>query len=44
MSDEYSLHRVLERMYQNQLALGAVLMKQMLRAERGGLHGLGDNI
>jgi len=33
MNDEYSLHSVLERMYQNQLALEAALMELTLHAE-----------
>lgn len=40
MSDEYSLHSVLERMYQNQLALEAALME----LEEQGLEEVGDNI
>ena len=44
MSDEYSLHCVLERMYQNQLALEAALMELTLQAERNGLEEVGDNI
>ena len=44
MSDEYSLHSVLERMYQNQLALEAALMELTLHAEEQGLEEVGDNI
>lgn len=44
MSDEYSLSDVLERMYQNQLALEAALMELTLHAEKQGLSGVGDNI
>lgn len=36
MNDEYSLHSVLERMYQNQLALEAALMELTLHAEQVG--------
>lgn len=36
MSDEYSLSDVLERMYQNQLALEAALMELTLHAEQQG--------
>lgn len=34
MSNEYSLSDVLERMYQNQLGLGAALMELALHAEQ----------
>ena len=44
MSDEDSLHSVLERMYQNQLALEAALMELTLHAEQSGLEEVGDNI
>lgn len=44
MSDEYSLHSVVERMYQNQLALEAALMELTLHAEQSGLEEVGDNI
>lgn len=44
MSDEYSLHSVLERMYQNQLALEAALMELTLHAEEQRLEEVGDNI
>lgn len=44
MSDEYSLHNVLEKMYQNQLALEAALMELTLQAEKSGLDGGGDNV
>ena len=37
MSDEYSLSDVLERLYQNQLALEAGLMELTLLAEKQGL-------
>lgn len=38
------LSDVLERMYQNQLALEAALMELTLHAEKQGLSGVGDNI
>lgn len=44
MSDDYSLSDVLERMYQNQLALEAGLMELTLHAEKQGLSGVGDNV
>lgn len=44
MSAEYSLHSVLERMYQNQLALEAALMELTLHAEQSGLEEVGGNI
>jgi len=44
MNDDYSLHNVLERMYQNQLALEAALMELTLHAEEQGLEEVGDNI
>jgi hypothetical protein len=44
MSDEYSLHSVLEKMYQNQLALEAALMELTLHAEASGLEEVGGNI
>jgi hypothetical protein len=43
MSDEYSLSDVLERMYQNQLALEAALMELTLHAEKQGLTDVGEN-
>ncbi|POA21564.1 hypothetical protein C1886_04635 [Pseudomonas sp. FW300-N1A1] len=54
MPSSYSLPDVLERMYENQLALEAALMELTLLAEqqgsleagvnvRGALHALGDN-
>jgi hypothetical protein len=42
MSDEYSLFDVLERMYQNQLALEAALMELTLHAEKQGLTEVGE--
>ncbi|MGE1094702.1 hypothetical protein [Pseudomonas zeae] len=44
MSDEYSLSDVLERMYQNQLALEAALMELTLSIEKQGLSDVGENI
>lgn len=44
MSDKYSLSDVLERMYQNQLALEAALMELSLQAEKQGLTEVGENI
>lgn len=54
MASEYSLSEVLERLYQNQLALEAALMELTLWAEqqnavevgenvRGALHTIGEN-
>ncbi|WP_460149532.1 hypothetical protein [Pseudomonas sp. S3_E10] len=44
MLGEYSLSDVLERMYQNQLALEAALMELTLHAEKKGLADVGDNV
>ena len=44
MSGEYSLSDVLEKMYQNQLALEAALMELTLQAEKQGLTEVGDNV
>lgn len=44
MPSEYSISDVLERMYQNQLALEAALMELTLQAEKQGLSEVGDNI
>jgi hypothetical protein len=44
MSEEYSLSDVLERMYQNQLALEAALMELTLHAEKHGLNVVGENV
>jgi hypothetical protein len=41
---EYSLSDVLERMYQNQLALEAALMELVLQVEAQGHAELGDNV
>ncbi|MBK5415596.1 hypothetical protein [Pseudomonas sp. TH31] len=43
-SPEYSLPDVLERMYQNQLALEAALMELTLLVESHGHDEAGDNI
>ncbi|KOY04118.1 hypothetical protein [Pseudomonas nunensis] len=44
MQGEYSLSDVLERMYQNQLALEAALMELTLQVEVQGLADVGDNV
>jgi hypothetical protein len=44
MPDEYSLSDVLERMYQNQLALEAALMELTLLVEKQGLTDVGDSV
>ena len=44
MSEEYSLSDLLERMYENQLALEAALMELTLQSERQGLSKVGDNV
>jgi hypothetical protein len=44
MPVEYSLTDVLERMYQNQLALEAALMELTLRLESQGATNTGDNV
>ncbi len=44
MAAEYSLSDVLERMYQNQLALEAALMELTLHAEKQGMSEVGDNV
>lgn len=44
MSDEYSLSDVLERMYENQIALEAALMELTLHAEKQGWAEVGDNV
>ena len=41
---EYSLSDVLERMYQNQLALEAALMELTLQVEAQGHADVGDNV
>lgn len=44
MPIEYSLPDVLDRLYQNQLALEAAVMELTLRAERYGATDTGDNV
>lgn len=44
MTDEYSLSDVLERIYQNQLALEAALMELTLQVEKQGLAEVGENV
>ncbi|ASV37446.1 hypothetical protein CI807_15055 [Pseudomonas sp. NS1(2017)] len=44
MSAEYSLPNLLERMYENQLALEAALMELTLQSEKQGLSEVGDNV
>ncbi|MEE4086420.1 hypothetical protein [Pseudomonas viridiflava] len=44
MMTEYSLSDVLERIYQNQLALEAALMELTLQVEAQGHADVGDNV
>lgn len=44
MASDYSLPAVLEKMYENQLALEAALMELVLWAEDRGAPTVGDNI
>ncbi|MCP2140756.1 UNVERIFIED_ORG: hypothetical protein J2Y94_002081 [Pseudomonas poae] len=44
MDHEYSISDVLERMYENQLALEAALMELTLRLERQGSVEVGENV
>ncbi|TKJ64778.1 hypothetical protein PspCFBP13506_05320 [Pseudomonas sp. CFBP13506] len=44
MANEYSLSDVLERIYENQLALEAAVMELTLVAEAEGLADVGTNI
>ncbi|WP_242195981.1 MULTISPECIES: hypothetical protein [unclassified Pseudomonas] len=44
MAHEYSLSDVLERMYENQLALEAALMELTLRLEQHGSVEVGENV
>jgi hypothetical protein len=44
MAAEYSLSDVLERMYQNQLALEAALMELTLSTEKQGFSDVGGNV
>lgn len=43
MTSEYSLPIVLEKIYENQLALEAAIMELTLQAERQGFAETGDN-
>jgi hypothetical protein len=43
MSSEYSLPVVLEKIYENQIALEAALMELVLLTERQGFETVGDN-
>jgi hypothetical protein len=44
MAGEYSLTDLLERMYENQLALEAALMELALQSEKQGSTEVGDNV
>ncbi|WP_405647362.1 hypothetical protein [Pseudomonas sp. Ld6] len=44
MAGEYSLPDLLERMYENQLALEAALMELALQSEKQGMDKVGDNV
>ncbi|MFJ2362501.1 hypothetical protein ACIPIN_02075 [Pseudomonas sp. NPDC087697] len=44
MPTEYSLHDVLDRMYDNQLALEAALMELTLWVERRGSADVAENV
>ena len=44
MAREYSLPDLLERMYENQLALEASLMELALQSEKQGMDEVGDNV
>jgi hypothetical protein len=44
MAGEYSLTDLLERMYENQLALEAALMELALQSEKQGLNDVGGNV
>ncbi|MCF5189606.1 MULTISPECIES: hypothetical protein [Pseudomonas] len=44
MDHEYSISDVLERMYENQLALEAALMELTLRLEQQGSVEVGENV
>ncbi|WP_242207809.1 MULTISPECIES: hypothetical protein [unclassified Pseudomonas] len=44
MTGEYSLSDLLERMYQNQLALEAALMELTLLNEKQGFTDAGENV
>lgn len=44
MSKEYSLPDLLERMYENQLALEAALMEPAIQSENQGFSEVGNNV
>ncbi|APC14582.1 hypothetical protein BLL42_02095 [Pseudomonas frederiksbergensis] len=44
MSDQYALPDILERMYENQLALEAALMELTLWVEQRGSAEVGENV
>ncbi len=44
MPEEYSLRNLLERFYENQLALEAALMELTLQSEKQGSTGVGENV
>ncbi|AZF53441.1 hypothetical protein C4J85_2957 [Pseudomonas sp. R4-34-07] len=44
MTGEYSLPDLLERMYENQLALEAALMELALQIEKQGMDEVGNNV
>lgn len=44
MAGEYSLPDLLDRMYENQLALEAALMELPLQSEKQGMDEVGDNV
>lgn len=44
MPNEYSLSNLLDRIYQNQLALEAAVMELTLQVEKQGLIEVGDNV
>ncbi len=44
MAGEYSLQDLLERMYENQLALEAALMELALQSEKQGMDEVGNNV
>ncbi|GGK45222.1 hypothetical protein SAMN04490189_4458 [Pseudomonas koreensis] len=43
MASEYSLSTVLEKIYENQIAIEAALMEVVLLVEQQGHHQAGDN-
>ncbi len=44
MASEYSLPVVMEKIYENQIALEAAIMELTLLAERQGFADVGDNV